>query len=148
MNPTEVGPTSEYLCQALEIPLCVVIGGAAARIGEIRNIETLKDLEVVEDSDITCFNQGIYGCDTDKRDGVADRIHILFLTGLPNFGERLRNNELNLCLHGCTSSVISRWNTSIPHSEKNFIELDPRVRHERESTTVPGKIRVNYRLDR
>ena len=148
LSATEVGTASDDLCQVVEIPLCATVGGAAARFGEVSNIDTLVDLEAKEGSNITCLNQGINGCNTDKRDGVSDRIHILYLTGLIDFGERLRNNELNLCLHGCKPSVVARWNASIPPAEQNYIEWDPRVRHERESTTVDGRIRVSYSLVR
>jgi len=146
LRTTDVGPTSNQLCQVVEIPLCATVGGAAARLGEISNIETFIDLEAEDGSDITCLNQGFNGCDTDKRDGVSDRIHILYATGLVNFGDRLRSNELNLCLHGCNTSVVARWDKSIPPAEQNYIEWDPRVRHERESTKEAGKIRVTYKL--
>ena len=147
VSASEVGSTSNDLCQVVEIPLCAVSGGAAARIGEISNIEDLIDLEAEEGSGITCLNQGINGRDTDKEDGV-ERIHILYATGLVHFGQRLRNNEINLSLHGCHPSAEHRWKVSIPPAEQNFIEWDPRVRHERDSTTEAGKIRVTYKLVR
>lgn len=145
LSRLEIGPTPDYLCQAEVFVLAATVGSARGRLGEIPLIEHIIYKESY--TDITCINQGLHGGDTDKRDGV-DRICLLFLTGYRNLGQRLRNNEMNLCLYGCKPSVVARWNASIPPAEQNYIEWDPRVRHERDSTTEPGKIRVTYKLVR
>ena len=141
LSATDVGPTPDYLCQAEVFVLAATVGSARGRLGEIPLIEYVIDSE--SRTDITCINQGVHGGDT----GVKG-INLLFVTGYRNLGERLRNNEMNLCLHGCRRTAVARWDASIPPAEQNYIEWDPRIRHERESTTEAGKIRVTYKLNR
>jgi len=141
LSRLEIGPTPDYLCQAEVFILAATVGSARGRMGEIPLIEHLINKE--RRTVITCFNQGLHGGDT----GV-DGINLLFLTGYKNLGQRLQSNEMNLCLHGCRPSAVARWNASIPTAEQNYIEWDPRVRRERESTTEDGKIRVSYSLVR
>ena len=106
-------------------PYPLVYGGPRARIGEVANIQTLFKLE--KQGQIKCLNKGLCG-------PTCDQMRILFLTELPDFGQRLKHKDVALSLFGCSRANDTRFRSIIPLDEQNFVKKDPRVEYRRTST--------------
>jgi len=150
----DVGSTPDCLLQAIVHPICagelicmyhiyifhtvsflltymhpypLVYGGPRSRIGEVANIQTLFDLE--KRGHIKCLNKTLGG-----KPGPSDQMRILFLTELPDFEQRLKDEKVALSLFGCSRDNDTRFRSFIPLDEQNFVKNDPRVDYWREST--------------